>query len=604
MSSSRRHAAWWTLAAGLCVTAALGWTLHREAVALDRQRLVRRADEIQTLLDAQLEKSEMLLQHLRDYLMLSGESRNPVFARWCHENGLTINCPWILGIAVATNGNEVNLRARLPKPPASWTTEEWNSLYSFSIETPIDCHLALRSNVTNGHQFLPDYDLRCTYEDTDTMPQSSKKCLVSAIQGSRLSMSEREAVMLDTNRNPIIGTAFYVPVYRPELAEYLAVAVPAPLRHLHLHLHRKARWLHLSAMIVAPVDFKRLVGTLETEAADVGIEIFSSTNLLTADTWLNQDRATPRAGDPGFRAYLTHRQTWPMYGMKFSLFFYTTPLFEAQSPRRLAKTATLAGLAVTLLATALVGGSVRARNRQDRLTLQIREARDALAAAQREREKIGRDLHDGTIQSLYAIQLGLGHTVEKLEAAPAHARSELSAVRREMDTVIAEIRQFITAGAEAERAVDFGAVLHALAQRARSGTAARIALHCDPGAVARLTEDQAVHLANLTREALSNALRHGRPQRVDIALREEAAAVVLEIADDGAGFEPAEIPPSTAASPRGVGLTSMRARVQEVGATLEIQSAPGQGTRVVVRVPVPLAEIVETESSGDPTDDL
>lgn len=595
---SRRHAAWWTLVAGLCVTAALGWTLHREAVALDRQRLVRRADEIQTLLDAQLEKSEMLLQHLRDYLMLSGESRNPVFARWCHENGLTINCPWILGIAVATNRTEVNLRARLPEPPATWSEADWLNLCHLRFETPLDCHLALRSNVTNGHQFLPDYDLRCAYDNPADMPQSSSKTrLVSTIMESRLGMSQREAVMLDTNRAPVIGTMFYVPVYRPELAEYVAVpGKDGP--------HRCARWLHLSAMIVAPVDFKRLVGTLETEAADVGIEIFSSTNLLTADTWLNQDRATPRAGDPGFRAYLTHRQTWPMYAMKFSLFFHTTPLFEAQSPRRLAKTAAGAGLAVTLLATALVGVSVRARNRQDRLTRQIREARDALAAAQREREKIGRDLHDGTIQSLYAIQLGLGHTVEKIEAAPAHARSELSAVRREMDTVIAEIRQFITAGAEAERAVDFGAVLHALAQRARSGTAARIALHCDPGAVARLSEDQAVHLANLTREALSNALRHGRPQRVDIALREEAAAVVLEITDDGAGFEPAEIPPASAASPRGVGLTSMRARVQEVGATLEIQSAPGQGTRVVVRVPVPLAEIGETEAPGDPTDDL
>jgi GAF domain-containing protein len=58
-----------------------------------------------------------------------------------------------------------------------------------------------------------------------------------------------------------------------------------------------------------------------------------------------------------------------------------------------------------------------------------------------ERGRIAHDLHDGTIQSLYAVQLGLGHTVQKLEAEPASARRELSAVRSELDTVIAEIRR-------------------------------------------------------------------------------------------------------------------------------------------------------------------
>lgn len=219
----RRQAARWTLVAGLALTAVLGWELHREAVAMDRQRLAVRVAEIQSQLDARLEKSEMLLQHLRDYLMLSGENRNPVFARWCYENGLTINCPWILGIAVATNRNEVNLRATLPNPPANWTVDDWQILCELRRDQPIECHLALRSDVAEGRQFLPDYDLQCSYSDyaVYSVP-TSKTWLAGAVLGSRLNMSNRQTVMLDTNRNPIIGTVCYVPIYRPDLAEYVA----------------------------------------------------------------------------------------------------------------------------------------------------------------------------------------------------------------------------------------------------------------------------------------------------------------------------------------------------------------------------------------------
>ena len=620
----RRQAAWWTLGAGLAVTAVLGWELHREAVALDRQRLALRVTEIQSQLDARLEKSEMLLQHLRDYLMLSGESRNPVFARWCYESGLTINCPWILGIAVATNRHEVEVRATLPKPSATWAEADWEALCATMYQQPIECHLALRSSVTNGQQFLPDYDLRCSFADRDsTKPHSKKAWLAGAIFGSRLSMGERQSVMLDANRKEIIGTVFYVPVYRPELAEYVAAEVP------QTHYHRCARWLHLSSVIVAPVDFKRLTASVWDGApADLGVEIFSSATHLTAETWLNGSAGSPRAADPSFKPYLTHHQSWPMYGQKFSIFFHSTPLFEAQSPRRLATMSMAAGTTLTLLATALVGVALRARNRQEHLAEQIREARDALAAAQQERNRISRDLHDGTIQSLYAIQLGLGQTVEELEARPARAGSELTAVRRELDAVIAEIRQFITAEVGTGQPVDFGAVLQALVQRACNGTTAEIALHCDPGASSRLTGDQAVQLANIAREALSNSLRHAKPRRVQIALRSERKSVMLVITDDGAGFDPAvpgktphdfagragthshpagvpdstsagaaarppsplETPLPTTAIPRGVGLDSMLVRAQEMGGTFEIESSPGQGTCVRVRVPASSAD--------------
>lgn len=572
----RRHAAWWTLMAGLTVTTVLGWALEREAETLDRQRLALRVAEVTAQLDDRLEKTEMLVQHLRDYLMLSGENRNPVFAQWCYENGLTINCPWVLGLAVATNRYEVDIRSVLPKPLDEWGAEDWHALCVIRDQHPIECDLSLRSKVDGGLQFLPDYDLRCTFTHSHADDAvKGRATLADAILGSRLGLTRREPVMLDANGKQMVGTLFYAAVYRPGLADYLAKAV------VNWDHHRCARWLHLSAVIVAPLDYRRLTEAIwEGAPADLGVEIFSSTNTVSAETWLNGSGGTPKADDPAFKPYLSYRHAWPMHGHRFLLYFHTTPLFEAQSPRRLARTAALAGFVVTLLATALVGVSVRARSREDSLTGQIIEARDALAAAQRERVKISRDLHDGTIQSLYAIQLGLAHTAGRMRSEPGHAGPELSLAQRELDAVIAEIRQFITTEGESGKAVDLGTVLEALAQRMRTGSTARIAVHCDPVALARVTGDAAVQLANIAREALSNALRHGRPRRVDMFLRWVEDCVVLEIVDDGEGFYP------EAARGAGLGLASMTARAEEAGGSLEVDSSPGRGTRVVVRVPV------------------
>lgn len=183
-------------------------------------------------------------------------------------------------------------------------------------------------------------------------------------------------------------------------------------------------------------------------------------------------------------------------------------------------------------------------------------------------------------------QLGLGHTAQKLDAEPSGARQELAAARGELDGVIAGIRRFIAAEKNDDRTADLAGVLHALAQRALAGTAARIEACCDPGASARLSDNQAVQLANIAREALSTSLRHARPSQVRITLRSEAGAVRLEVSDDGIGFHR----PSQKC---GVGLTSMTARTREIGGTLDLQSAPGKGTRVVVHVPasatVPIA---------------
>ncbi|MBM3883479.1 MAG: hypothetical protein FJ387_27875 [Verrucomicrobia bacterium] len=316
---------------------------------------------------------------------------------------------------------------------------------------------------------------------------------------------------------------------------------------------------------------------------EVGVEIYAWPR-PRQDAWLNADGGAPRALDPAPKAYLTTVVPWTLYNGKWSLFAYTLPVFQTSSPRYMAYVAFGAGSCMTLLATALLGVTLRARDRQERLTEQIREARDALLAAEKEREKLSHDLHDHTVQTLYAIQLGLGHTSQQLAADPAGAKRELATVRRELDAVMAEIRRYIAAEEDGAKPADLSGVLTSLVQRAQVGAQARLEVRCDPGAAERLAGNQAVQLANIAREALSNSLRHARPSKVQVALRSEPTAVCLEIRDNGLGFDP------RAPARQGVGLNSMAARARQIGSLLDIRSVPGQGTRVTVCVAAPAAE--------------
>jgi signal transduction histidine kinase len=457
------------------------------------------------------------------------------------------------------------------------------ALRVLAVQNPITCEIAMATSLTNTKRYLTDYGLSAEVRGRDWLSVT--------VKNSRLGMGRRQTVMMDAASNAIPGTLFVVPLYDPALAEATAkLANPTNRAPAQLAL---VRWVHLTGMIVAPVDFQMLARTVWDGApADLGLELFSSTN-QTAETWLNVTAGSPRAADPNFKPYLSQRRHWPMYGLGFSIFYYTTPLFEAQSPRRLARVATGAGLVLTLLAAVLVGVAVHSRSRQQRMTLQIREARDALATAQRERNKISRDLHDGTIQSLYAIQLGLGQTAEKLRSAPANADGEIQAVRRDLDGVIAEIRQFITVESGGEKAVDFEAVLQTLVQRARAGATAQIEVRCDPVASARLSGGHAVQLANCAREALSNSLRHAQPRNVRVQLAREGGSVILSVEDDGVGFDPERV------SRTGVGLTSLAERTEEMGGVLEIRSMAGKGTWVSVKIPAAGAESeADAEAEG------
>ena len=193
----------------------------------------------------------------------------------------------------------------------------------------------------------------------------------------------------------------------------------------------------------------------------------------------------------------------------------------------------------------------------------LRRAEDEISAA-RAREEVARTLHDGVLQTLAVV--------ERRATDPA-----LSRLAREQER---ELRDWLFGTAQPAGVVaDVGTALRAAAARFEDafGGRAQILVADDlpplaPAVVAALT--------GAAGEALVNAGKHGRAAKVQVYVEpDEAGGVFCSVKDDGAGFDPA----STA---EGIGLSrSIRGRVAEVGGRVEIQSAPGDGTEVLLWLP-------------------
>ena len=200
------------------------------------------------------------------------------------------------------------------------------------------------------------------------------------------------------------------------------------------------------------------------------------------------------------------------------------------------------------------------------------------AAVADERERIGRDLHDGIIQSLYAVGLSLEDVPELMAETPDEATTRVDAAIESINLTIRDIRNFIYGlRPEAVDGTQVVAGIAALAEELRHGGLLDVQVDLDPFADPGLSPENGAELLNLVREALSNAVRHGRPRQVTISLDIRGDDVVLEIADDGAGFDPTGI---VATGHHGV--ANMHARAAVIGGLLEIRSEPGSGTRVLL----------------------
>jgi signal transduction histidine kinase len=198
-----------------------------------------------------------------------------------------------------------------------------------------------------------------------------------------------------------------------------------------------------------------------------------------------------------------------------------------------------------------------------------------------DREQLGRDLHDGIIQSIYAIGLALDECRQQIRGEPDRAEKQLGQSLRELNTVIRDVRNFILGlQPEALRGQELASALKSLALTMDPSESMRFELKIDPAAAQKLLPRQAVQLLHIAREAMSNSVRHGQGERTVISLARQNFLLHFEVQDDGVGFNPAVL------SGKGDGLRNLAARARELHAKFELRSSPGKGTSVALEIPL------------------
>jgi signal transduction histidine kinase len=195
-----------------------------------------------------------------------------------------------------------------------------------------------------------------------------------------------------------------------------------------------------------------------------------------------------------------------------------------------------------------------------------------------DRERIAKDLHDGVIQSLFAVGMGLEGTValakdERIGERIAGAIQEIDFAIRDLRNYIFGLRPGILADRQLEQA------LHDLADEFALRADVVTVVDVDPRAASALASS-ATEIVQLTRELLSNVGRHAEATTCRVSLRTTPeGTAVLEVDDDGRGFDPQ-------AARSGMGLSNAELRTAGLGGRFEIESVPGEGTVVRAVLPV------------------
>ncbi len=201
------------------------------------------------------------------------------------------------------------------------------------------------------------------------------------------------------------------------------------------------------------------------------------------------------------------------------------------------------------------------------------------AATLEERQRLARELHDSVTQALYGVTLYGEAAARQLSAGQVdlvaehlhELRDTAQEALREMRLLIFELRPLIL------EEVGLVAALQTRLEAVEGRAGLKVDLYVE--VEERLPPKVETGLYRIAQEALNNALKHAQAQNIAVSLRQDGRTVVLEIADDGVGFDP-----STAVEFGGLGMEGMEERAEEMGARLTMESGPSAGATVRVEV--------------------
>ncbi len=253
------------------------------------------------------------------------------------------------------------------------------------------------------------------------------------------------------------------------------------------------------------------------------------------------------------------------------LWFATVIVAVAWSPDRFALFRGSGQVAFFVIA---VGSSALLAWRRERLEIDGRAQQQRLIdAAEGERRRIERNIHDGAQQQLVALSVKLGLAKTLVAKDPERAVSLLAELQAEAQEALEGLRE-MTRGSYPPVLADQG-LGPALEAKAKLFPMP-VSVACD--GVGRLPKELETAAYFCCLEALQNAAKHARASHATVALRFVGRELSFTVIDDGAGFDPDAVR-------RGVGLRSINERLEALGGTLEVRSAPGAGTTILGRIP-------------------
>jgi signal transduction histidine kinase len=205
---------------------------------------------------------------------------------------------------------------------------------------------------------------------------------------------------------------------------------------------------------------------------------------------------------------------------------------------------------------------------------ELRRSRQRIVAAQdEERRRLERNLHDGAQQQLVALQIKLS-LAERLAEEGCRVRDQLAALKADAGEALENLRD-LARGIYPPLLADQG-LAAALSAQARK---AAIPVEVITEQLPRYPQDQEAAVYFCVLEALQNVAKYAMATHATVTLSEEQGSLTFTVTDDGAGFD-------TSTTSYGTGLQGMADRLAAQGGTLEVTSAPGQGTTVRGRLPV------------------
>nr|WP_063775109.1 sensor histidine kinase [Streptacidiphilus anmyonensis] len=315
--------------------------------------------------------------------------------------------------------------------------------------------------------------------------------------------------------------------------------------------------------------------------------------------WVALAAESPGAGYVAFPLYFLYLHLLPPRWSLPSVALLTGVVIAAQANTSGGLTAAkvigpCAGAAVAVLTAYGYAGLYRESRRRQALIDDLVRTRDELAESQREagrlaeRARLAREIHDTLAQGLSSIVLLARSTESALPAGADAAAERVREIGATAGENLAEARRFVAA--LTPPSLQDATLPEALRRvTAGCGPVPQVSFHLD-GEPYPLAVETEVALLRLTQEALANVQRHARAERAAVTLAYLDDQVTLDVFDDGVGFAP-EAPAGGAGGagsadrPR-FGLHGMRERIAELGGTLTIESAPGEGTAVAAAIPL------------------